>query len=372
MPKSDETFMRRAIALAKLAEGDTHPNPLVGAVIVEEGRIVAEGWHTRAGEPHAEPAALRALGRKPAPGATLYVTLEPCCTQGRTPPCTETIKSAGIRRVVIGATDPNPAHRGRGHAALRAAGIEIVPDVLADDCADLNLIFNHRMSSGGSPLFAMKTAATLDGRVATSAGESRWITGESARAEVMRLRRYFPAIAAGAGTVLEDDPSLTARIPDGVRCPLRLVLDRSGRLFGKADRKIFSDEFRDRTIIVLGERAHDESPLWFEDRGATVWVLPDAGDADFLQHLRHRCEQEGVGGVLIEAGGSLGGALLGHRQADYLYHFSAPMLFADPHAKSLAEGPARPRLADAIRLRDIRRESFGDDLLTRGRIVYPA
>jgi diaminohydroxyphosphoribosylaminopyrimidine deaminase/5-amino-6-(5-phosphoribosylamino)uracil reductase len=360
-----EAFMRRAIELAKRAWGDTHPNPMVGAVIVEDGEIVAEGWHTRAGEPHAEPTAISALGRKPKPGATLYVTLEPCCTHGRTPPCTEAIKAAGFARVVIGATDPNPAHAGHGYEVLRAAGIEVVTGVLAEECADLNLIFNHGIVAGSS-FFALKIASTLDGRTATRTGESQWITGPEARTEVMRLRRLYPAIAVGSGTVKADNPKLTARLPEGESCPIRLVLDRSGHLVGKKDFHVFSDEHKARTIVVLGERAHDESPLWYEDMGAQVWVLPDNQRGEFLHAFKARCAKEKIPGVLVEPG-----ALLGYGLADYLYHFTAPVLFADDSAKGMADGPARPALAGALRMKNLRRSTHGEDLLTRGHLVYP-
>ncbi len=366
-----EPFMRRALELARRAWGDTHPNPMVGAVIVEDGVIVAEGWHTRAGEPHAEPAALAALGRAPKPGATLYVTLEPCCTHGRTPPCTEAIKAAGLRRVVVGATDPNPAHAGHGLQILREAGIEVIDGVLADDCADLNIIFNHNIVTG-APFFAVKIATTLDGRTATRTGESKWITGEDSRAEVMRLRRLFPAVAAGSGTVKADNPRLNARLPEGDHCPIRLILDRSGSLMGRGDLNIFSDENKHRTVVVLGERAFDESPLWYEEIGAQVWVIPDKDEGGFLAALRKRCAKEGITGVLFEPGGLLSGAMIGEGIADYLYHFCAPTLLADDAAKPLAAGPARPHLKDVIRLRDVRRQQIGDDTLTRGHLVYPA
>lgn len=365
-----EPFMRRALELARRAWGDTHPNPMVGALIVEDGRVVAEGWHKKAGEPHAEPAAFAALGRAPKPGATLYVTLEPCCTQGRTPPCTEAIKASGIRRVVVGATDPNPAHAGHGLQVLREAGIEVVSGVLDDDCADLNLIFNHHITTG-TPFFAVKIATTLDGRTATRTGESKWITGEASRAEVMRLRRLYPAIAVGSGTVKADNPGLNSRLPEGNFCPLRLILDRSGSLMGRGDLNIFSDENKSRTIIVLGERAFEESPLWYEETGARVWVLPDRNEGGFLNALRKRCAKENIPGVLFEPGGLLSGAMIGEGIADYLYHFCAPILLADDAAKPLASGPARPRLADVIRLRDVRRAQFGEDTLTRGHLVYP-
>lgn len=357
--------MRRALECAKLAWGDTHPNPMVGAVIVENDEIVAEGFHAKAGEPHAEPCAIRALGRKPAPGATLYVTLEPCCTHGRTPPCTEAIKAAGFSRVVIGATDPNPAHAGHGFELLRAAGIEVVTGVLADECADLNLIFNHGIVNR-TAFFAMKTAATLDGRTATRTGESQWITGPDARSEVMRLRKLYPAVAVGSGTVLADDPRLTRRLPSGESCPLRIVLDRRGRLADRAHWNLFSDAHRDRTIVVTGKASESR----FADAGIATWRIDAADETSFFGELRDCCREEGVAGVLFEPGAALAGALLASRAADYLYHFAAPSLFADAQARPVADGPARPALASAIRLRDIRRSFHGDDTLTRGHLAY--
>jgi len=366
-PTSHERFMRRALDAAKRAWGDTHPNPMVGAVIVENDTVVAEGFHARAGQPHAEPAAIRALGRRPAPGATLYVTLEPCCTHGRTPPCTEAIKAAGFSRVVIGATDPNPAHAGHGFGILRAAGIEVIAGVLADECEDLNLIFNRVITAGG-PFVALKTAATLDGRTATRTGESQWITGLDARAETMRLRKLFPAIAIGSGTALADNPRLTARLPDGESCPVRLVLDRRGRLADRTDLHVFSDAYRDRTVVVTGK----DRATRFDAAGIATWSVDAETDADFFAALKACCRDEGLAGVLVEPGATLAGAWLDARAADYLYHFAAPSLLADPAARPLADGPARPTLAAAIRLRDIRRSFHGDDTLTRGAIVYPA
>src|SRR5258708_27838432 len=208
----DEVFIRRALTWAKRAWGATHPNTMVGAIIVEDGQVVSEGFHAEDGGPHAERNVLSALGRVPKPGATLYVTLEPCSTQGRTVSCCDAIKAAGIRRVVVGATDPNPEHSGRGFDLLREAGIEVVTGVLEDECTDLNLIFNHWIKTG-TPLLAAKSAVTLDGKNATRSGESKWITGDLSRADVMRWRRLFPAIAVGAGTLANDNPRLTSRFP---------------------------------------------------------------------------------------------------------------------------------------------------------------
>ena len=306
MPNAEreERFMRRAVALARLGNGDTHPNPMVGALIVEDGKIVAEGWHKRAGTAHAERAALAALGRAPKPGAEMFVTLEPCSTRGRTGACTEAIIAAGgISRVVVGATDPNPAHAGKGFEILRAAGIDVVPGVLADVCARLNPIFN-RLITTGTPLFAVKTAMTLDGRTATRSGESKWITGAEARADVMRLRRYFPAIATGAGTALADDPALTARVPgEKISCPAaRFVFDRRLRTLEKIGAlRLFNDEFRARTVLVTTAEAHvpAEAADALAARGIAVWAL----DAEnFWADFRSRCARAQLGGVLFEAG----------------------------------------------------------------------
>jgi len=207
---TEEQLMVRALELARRGWGATNPNPMVGALIVEEGDIVAEGWHAKDGGPHAERAALAALGRRPRPGATMVVTLEPCSTAGRTGACCDAIKAAGIARVVVGTTDPNPAHAGRGADVLRAAGIEVLAGVRASECAELNLIFNHWITTG-RPLIAGKVATTSDGYSHPPAGVDRWITGAAARENVHHWRRFFPAIAVGAGTVLADDPALTRR-----------------------------------------------------------------------------------------------------------------------------------------------------------------
>ena len=209
----DAAFMRRALRLARQGYGTTSPNPMVGAVLVKGGRIIGRGWHRRAGAPHAEIEALRDAQKRghKAKGATLYVTLEPCCTQGRTPPCTDAIVAAGIRRVVVGAVDPNPRHRGRAFKILRRAGTAVTQGVMAEECARLNEAFNHWIVHR-TPFVTVKAGMTLDGKIATAAGESRWITGEKARAYGMKLRQGADAILVGINTVLADDPSLTVRM----------------------------------------------------------------------------------------------------------------------------------------------------------------
>ncbi|MDP2137018.1 MAG: bifunctional diaminohydroxyphosphoribosylaminopyrimidine deaminase/5-amino-6-(5-phosphoribosylamino)uracil reductase RibD [Candidatus Didemnitutus sp.] len=364
-------FMRRAIELARRGWGDTHPNPLVGAVIVEKGVIVAEGFHDRAGEEHAEVNALRSLARKPMPGATLYVTLEPCCTHGRTPPCTEAIIAAGIAQVVVGATDPNPAHAGKGFALLRAAGIDVIRGVLATDCDDLNLIFNRWISTN-QPLFAAKAAVTLDGKVATRTGDSQWITGEAARANVHHWRRYFPAIAVGAGTVLADNPRLTARIDGAEWCPWRLVFDGLLRsVLDKSMPRVYTDEFRERTIVVTTAHGGLGYVRKLNSLGVKTWVMPGQATTVRLADFRQRCASEGMAGVFFEGGSHLFGELLQARELDYLFSYHAPVLFADDKSKSILRGLRTESLANAVRLERVRHEVHGDDALIRGFVKYP-
>ena len=328
--------MRRALELARQAWGRTHPNPMVGAVITEGGRIVAEGFHAKAGEPHAEVMALRALGRKPAPDAVLHVTLEPCCTHGRTPPCVDAIVAAGFRTVVVGALDPNPAHAGKGLDSLRARGVAVVEGVLADECAALNPIFNHWIARR-SPLMALKVASTLDGKLTLPAGQGRAVTGPEALAHVHDLRRLFPAIAVSAYTALADNPRLTARGAQGESCPVRFVLDRRFKTAGRGGLNVFRDAYRTSTIVVgLGAAAKQPDLAWYEAEGIRVWTL--VGDEDsFLRVWAERCAQEGIVGVLIEAGPRLAASMLRSDFPDYLYAFVAPRT-GDPEAPCWHEG----------------------------------
>ncbi len=366
-----EAYMRRALELARQGWGATHPNPMVGALIAEEGRIVAEGFHAKAGEPHAEIMALRVLGRKPAPGATLYVTLEPCSTHGRTPPCVEAIIAAGIKHVVVGATDPNPRHAGKGFEVLRGAGVEVVEGVLAADCADLNLIFNHWIVHQ-RPLLAAKVATTIDGRIACRTGESKWITGELARADVMRWRRLFPAIAVGAGTVASDDPQLTARLPEGEWCPLRFVFDAalSTATLNPLPR-LFTDAHRERTIIVTSDRQHSVVVRRLVQLGVQVWQLPVVDGAVEMRAFNERCVREGITGMLVEGGSRLLSGLLKARAVDYLLSYRAPRLFADAASIPVATGLRVELPTVGLQLAEVRHAVFGDDQLMRGRVVFP-
>ncbi|MDR1789618.1 MAG: bifunctional diaminohydroxyphosphoribosylaminopyrimidine deaminase/5-amino-6-(5-phosphoribosylamino)uracil reductase RibD, partial [Opitutaceae bacterium] len=315
-------------------------------------------------------------------------------TPGRTGSCCEAIIRSGIRRVVYGATDPNPAHAGRALAVLRDAGVEVVPGVLADDCADLNLIFNHWITAG-APLIAGKIATTLDGKIATRAGRSRWITSEAARADVHHWRRLFPAIAVGAMTALKDNPRLTARqpAPGGglsqpdlffpsaadaaadapVVCPRRFVFDGLLRTASALDSlHLYNDAFRERTTVVTTTRCGDGYVRKFREKGVQVWMLEAAGARVDFSDFRRRCAEEGVTGVYVEGGGILLGELLRARQLDYLFAYTAPLIFADDRSTPALSGlqPATPD--QAPRLAGVRHSVHGADILTRGPLAYPA
>jgi diaminohydroxyphosphoribosylaminopyrimidine deaminase/5-amino-6-(5-phosphoribosylamino)uracil reductase len=365
--------MRRAIELALRGWGATHPNPMVGCVLVEHGKVSSEGFHAKDGGPHAERIAIASRMGNPGAGATLYVTMEPCSTQGRTGACTDAIIASGIRRVVAGATDPNPAHAGRGLDVLRAAGVEVVTGVLGDECEDMNLIYNHWITHR-APLFAGKLAATLDGRIATRTGESKWITGEPAREDVHRWRRLFPAIAVGAGTVRTDNPRLTARGEGHAEsCAVRFVFD--GHLSSVVDGAlpaVYSDAFRKKTVVVTTQHAGTGYVRKLQDLGVGVWVFDSKTGRVPLALFRARCAAEGIVGVLFEGGAKLMSWALVERQLDYLFMYQAPVLLGDERSRPVLGGFRTERLADAIRLSGVRRQVLGDDSLVRGRIEYPS
>ncbi|MFZ9683139.1 MAG: bifunctional diaminohydroxyphosphoribosylaminopyrimidine deaminase/5-amino-6-(5-phosphoribosylamino)uracil reductase RibD [Cephaloticoccus sp.] len=367
-----ERFMRRALELARGVWGTTHPNPMVGAVLVEDGQIVGEGATAPDGGPHAERLALLARGKKPRPGAVLYVTLEPCSTEGRTGACTDAIIAAGVKHVVVGAIDPNPAHAGHGLEVLRAAGVEVVSGALEEECRDLNLIFNHWITNG-MPLLAAKTATTLDGRIACRTGDSRWITGEIARADVMRWRRLFPAIAVGAGTLMHDNPRLTSRIEGAEEwCPVRFVFD--GLLRTVTDRNlpaVYTDEFKERTIVVTTPHGGMGYVRKLKDLGVGVWVLPSSMQRVAWPDFRRRCAEERISGVYFEGGAQLLRQLLRAAQIDYLFSYRAPMILGDDRAKPMMNGLRTEKLDHAVRLTEVRHTVLGDDMLARGRVVYP-
>lgn len=368
-----EFFMARALELARRGWGTTHPNPMVGAVVVHRGSIIGQGFHARAGLPHAEVEALRSLGRNCPPEAVLYVTLEPCSTYGRTPPCTEAILASGVRRLVVGAIDPSPCHSGQGIDLLRARGLEVLTGILEPECLDLNLIFHHRVRCQ-SPLVALKVACTLDGRIATATGDSKWITSEVARHENMRWRQYFPAIGVGVGTVLADDPSLTVRIPGGEEsCPTRFVFDRHLLLAAQPDPpRLLRDRWRDQTIVVCEAASDPTAQARLRAKGVPLWALHGSDSRDRWGDFRRRCLQAGLHGVLVEGGRSLAASLLLSQSADYLFLYRAPLLLADPAAIPAFSGRSAPFLGDGVALRSPQRAVLGEDDLLRGFLQFPS
>ena len=366
-----ERFMRRALELARQGWGTTHPNPMVGAVIVEQGEIVAEGFHAKAGEAHAEIIALNNLGRLPKPGAILYVTMEPCCTEGRTGACTAAIIAAGLSQVVAGVADPNPVHSGHGFEVLRAAGVQVTLGALAEDCAELNLIFNHWIVNQ-TPLIAAKAAVTLDGKIATRTNDSQWITGELARADVHRWRRLFPSIAVGAMTVMSDNPSLTSRMGGEVWCPVRFIFDGLLRtVVDKSLPKVYTDEFKDRTIVVTTPHGGLGYMRKLQGMGVQVWNIDSPTMRAPLPEFRRRCAEAGITGVYIEGGAQMISELIQSRQLDYLFVYRAPILLGDEKAKTAFKGLRTEKLVNAVQLEAVRHVSFGQDQLMHGRVAYP-
>lgn len=359
----DEAYMRRALEIARYAVGRTSPNPLVGAVVVRGGRIVGEGWHKRAGTPHAEVHALRQAGAEAA-GATIYVTLEPCAHHGRTPPCAEALIEAGIRRVVVAVRDPNPLVAGKGIARLRAAGIEVVEDVLAQAARSLNEAF-FKWIRTRTPFVSLKVAMTLDGKTATSTGESKWITNEASRRYVHELRDRCDAVLTGIGTVLADDPALTARLPDGARNPLRVVVDSMARTPLTA--RVVTDGCAP-TVVAVSTHAPESRVAALRTAGADVLVCGGADVRVDLPALLTALGGRGVTSVLTECGATLNGALLTAGCVDRVYAFFAPKLVGGQSAPTGIGGVGFTRLADAARLSDVAVRMFDGDVLVSGRV----
>jgi diaminohydroxyphosphoribosylaminopyrimidine deaminase/5-amino-6-(5-phosphoribosylamino)uracil reductase len=403
--------MRLALALARRGYGTTSPNPMVGAVLAKNGKILGRGWHRRAGQPHAEIEALHAAQNRGQNlrGATLYVTLEPCSTHGRTPPCTDAIVAAGIRKVVVGATDPNPNHAGRAFKLLRRAGIEVVHGILADDCARLNEAFNHWIVHR-TPFVTVKAAMTLDGKIATASGESKWITGEKARAVGMKLRQGADAVLVGINTVLADNPSLTFRSGSSGKSkaeskPLRrIILDSLART--PLDAKVVSDEFAVLTTIVvspaapkdrvsaLGKRvnvlvapamvgtarcavtARAERAEHSRSNARSLGIAPLASGAATaartsqrdvpaidLKWLMRRLGSENVASLLVEGGGETNASFLFNGLANRVVFFYAPRILGGSAARKAVAGEGVKNLSDAIQLHDPEWNRVGEDLV---------
>jgi diaminohydroxyphosphoribosylaminopyrimidine deaminase/5-amino-6-(5-phosphoribosylamino)uracil reductase len=362
-------FMRLALGLTARAYGSTSPNPMVGAVLVKAGKIIGQGWTQRAGEAHAEIEALRdaaAQGNNPA-GATLYVTLEPCSTYGRTPPCTEAIIAARIKKVVVGATDPNPAHGGKGFRLLRRKGISVVSGLLAEQATLLNEAFNHWILHR-TPFVTVKAAMTLDGKIATAEGESKWITGAKARAYGMKLRQGADAVLVGINTVLMDDPGLTVRGLKVQSPKRRIILDSQARTPLSA--KVVADEFGKYTTVVVTKSAPSRRVAALAKR-VNVWTAPARDGQISLQWLMKKLGAEEVTSVLVEGGGEVNASFLLGGHAHRVAFFYAPLIMGGRDARKGVAGEGVRSLSEMVKLRDVEWRRLGRDLLLTGRISEP-
>jgi diaminohydroxyphosphoribosylaminopyrimidine deaminase/5-amino-6-(5-phosphoribosylamino)uracil reductase len=365
LPNSlDEKYMRMALRLAKKAKGRTSPNPMVGAVVVKNGKILSTGFHHRAGEAHAEAIALRKAGPA-ARGATLYVTLEPCShTNKRTPPCTPLVMQSGVKRVVVAMIDPNPHVSGGGIKALRKAGIETVTGVLQQEALRLNEAFVKYITTG-MPFVTLKIAQTLDGKIATASGESQWITGEKSREEGHRLRDTNDAILVGVNTVLKDKPSLTARIPNG-RDPVRVVLDSRLRIPLAA--KVLTQKSASKTIVATLTAAPTTKIKKLRDAGADVLPVKSAQGRVDLRDLLRKLGKRGIMSVLVEGGAEVHASAINAGIADKVVLFIAPMLMTGVDSLCAIGGVSPVRLDRASRLKDVTVSFVGDDLMIEGYI----
>lgn len=326
--------MKTALALAGRGCGRTRPNPPVGAVILREGRVVGRGWHRRAGLPHAEIEAIAEAGAA-AHGGTLYVTLEPCSTHGRTPPCTDAIIAAGIKEVVMATRDPNPRHRGRGTRLLRKAGIRVVEGVCEKEARRLIAPFAKWITTG-MPYVTLKLGMSLDGRIADKRGASRWITGPESRKVVHELRSRVDAIMVGAGTALADDPSLLPGNPSSAKTIYRVIVDSAGRLPVSA--KVLNDGHSAQTIMAVTGRCTARRASLFRGKGAQVWTMPGRGRVS-LRALMKRLGKQGLLHILCEGGGEMAESLVRDKLADEIILFVAPIILGGGTKGASMSGP---------------------------------
>jgi diaminohydroxyphosphoribosylaminopyrimidine deaminase/5-amino-6-(5-phosphoribosylamino)uracil reductase len=364
---TDRRHLERAVDLAENGRGRVSPNPLVGAVIVRDGEVVSEGFHASYGGPHAEVEAIRAAGGADLTGATMYVSLEPCCHHGKTPPCTEAIRSAGITRVVVGSDDPSEHACGRGLGILRDEGIEVVvaDGELATRARLLNQAFRKRARTG-RPWVLFKSAMTLDGKVATHVGDSKWISGEASRLRAHHWRAACDAVAVGIGTALADDPLLTARVDGVQRQPRRVVFDSLARL---PLTSALIGGSRDIPLTVVVSRAAPRAATdALEAHGAEVIVAPGEHEPARVCSALDQLSGAGVGSILLEGGPHLAGAFLDAGEVDEIRLFLAPLVLGGRTARDPLEGAGVEAISDAVRALTLNCERIGEDLLISARI----
>lgn len=366
----EEKYMRRAIKLAKKGSGHVNPNPLVGAVIVRDGEIIGEGYHECYGQLHAERNAIANAKKRgnSLEGSTIYVTLEPCCHYGKTPPCTEAIIEEKIARVVVGSDDPNPLVSGKGFQMLREKGIEVIPHFLKEECDAMNHVFFHYIRTG-TPYVAMKYAMTMDGKIACYTGDSKWVTGEESRAHVQTLRNHYKGIMAGIGTVLADDPMLNCRI-EGGRDPIRIIADSHLRI--PMDSQLVRTAGQQPLIVACLPDADEEKAAQLQEKGVEVLRIPGVTTADITEEqkevislpvLMKELGARKIDGILLEGGGQLNESALQAGIVDRIYCYIAPKIFGGAQAKTPVEGQGLTRAADAWQFERIGMQEFGQDIL---------
>ena len=366
----EEKYMRRAIELAKKGSGHVNPNPLVGAVIVRDGEIIGEGYHECYGQLHAERNAIANAKKRgnSLEGSTIYVTLEPCCHYGKTPPCTEAIIEEKIARVVVGSDDPNPLVSGKGFQMLREKGIEVIPHFLKEECDAMNHVFFHYIRTG-TPYVAMKYAMTMDGKIACYTGDSKWVTGEESRAHVQTLRNHYKGIMAGIGTVLADDPMLNCRI-EGGKDPIRIITDSHLRI--PMDSQLVRTAGQQPLIVACLPDADEEKAAQLQEKGVEVLRIPGVTTADITEEqkevislpvLMKELGARKIDGILLEGGGQLNGSALQAGIVDRIYCYIAPKIFGGAQAKTPVEGQGLTRAADAWQFNRIGMQEFGQDIL---------
>jgi diaminohydroxyphosphoribosylaminopyrimidine deaminase/5-amino-6-(5-phosphoribosylamino)uracil reductase len=360
--KDDEYWMRRVLRLAEKGRGRTSPNPMVGAVLVKDGRVAGEGYHARAGETHAEIIALR-KGGEGTRDATLYINLEPCSHHGKTPPCAPALIEAGVKRAVVGMEDPNPVVKGRGLEMLRQAGIDVEVGILEKACLSLNEAFSKYIRIK-EPFVILKIASTLDGKIATRDGKSKWITGEASRRFVHRLRNQVDGLLVGIGTILKDDPMLTARIRGG-KDPYRIVLDSRLRIPEKAKVVVHNPE---KTIIATTDRASRKSLERLKKRGIRVLILDSRQGKVNLRSLLSRLGEMEMTSLLVEGGSEVNGSFLNEGLIDKIFLFLAPKLLGGLEAPGIFGGSGMISLENALLLNPLKVKKVGEDLLLEG---YP-
>lgn len=361
----DERWMRRVLRLAEKGRGRTSPNPMVGAILVKDGRVVGEGYHAKVGEAHAEILALREAGEE-AREATLYLNLEPCTHYGKTPPCAPAVIEAGVRRVVIGMEDPNPLVKGRGVDSLRKAHLNVDVGILERECRRLNEAFCKYILKK-EPFVILKVAATLDGKIATRDGDSKWISGEASRRFVHRLRDQVDGVLVGIGTILKDDPLLTARIKGG-RDPYRIILDSRLRIPEEA--KVIETS-PSKTIIATTELADRDKAEGLEKKGVRILLIDSKQGRVDLKSCLSQLGGMGMMNLLVEGGSKINGSFLDEGLIDKFLLFMSPKLLGDNQALGIFGGSGVANLREAILLKEFKARRIGGDILVEGYIIPP-